>query len=584
MDPDRNVKPPPCADVRCYCSRPCSDCFKCALLKHPHHKYAGIYYGTVSRLPLTHCHIVTTVPPAFLYIVRGGFHSLLRSSGDSLCLVVSSMSHIKAERRDLDQLSDKVKESLRLIEDLKFFLATAPANWQENQVIRRYYLNLDEGFVSCVFWNNLYFITGTDIVRCIVYKFTHFGRKIVDRKKFEEGIFSDLRNLKRDSDAVLEAPRSDFLKFLYKNSCLRTQKKQKVFFWFNVPHDRLMADALERDLKKEKLGQQPTTVAEREPALSFTYNESVLLELDLNRQIAPEVVSTEPVSAKDDHEPAYKSSAAALHDEVNELQLAVASYVRDGPRNADEDDFPLDYFPPDNYMAQAPTDYIPLDRAQPGYSVAFDDLVRSYNFSTPQLARASSPHNKDEYLIEHTQLVRPSKFYPSDLLPAKQVVYGAPVAAGDIDTYGYPMQPLTSGIQPHFYEQMPAQMPFQPYMVPVPESFVYNPYGEPDPWGPPFQPYSTLPVYKDPSEHMFQGSYDQPSVAMHPSFHQVSEKQQAASNSMMRKKRELLGRRGGVRKPSVTPKVRFFTANADLPRLQDSDQFIPTPDASLNAE
>ncbi|KAG7195324.1 homeodomain transcription factor ste12 [Scheffersomyces spartinae] len=169
--------------------------------------------------------------------------------------------------------SPDILESLRLIEDLKFFLATAPANWHENQVIRRYYLNHDEGFVLCVFWNNLYFITGTDIVRCIVYKFEHFGRKIIDRKKFEEGIFSDLRNLKIGTDAILEAPRSEFLEFLFKNSCLRTQKKQKVFFWFNVPHDKLTADALDRDLKKEKLGQKATTVAVNEPALLFSYDE-----------------------------------------------------------------------------------------------------------------------------------------------------------------------------------------------------------------------------------------------------------------------------------------------------------------------
>lgn len=172
--------------------------------------------------------------------------------------------------RSLQQVTD----SIRLIDDLKFFLATAPANWQENQVIRRYYLNTDEGFVSCVFWNNLYFITGTDIVRCMVYKFEHFGRQIIDRKKFEEGVFSDLRNLKCGNDAVLELPKSEFLEFLFKNSCLRTQKKQKVFFWFNVPHDKLMAEALERDLKKERLNMTPTTVAKYEPALSFQYDES----------------------------------------------------------------------------------------------------------------------------------------------------------------------------------------------------------------------------------------------------------------------------------------------------------------------
>ncbi|GMM38197.1 homeodomain family transcription factor [Saccharomycopsis crataegensis] len=166
-----------------------------------------------------------------------------------------------------------VETSLRFMDDVQFFLATAPANWQENQIIRRYYLSHDEGFVSCVFWSNLYFVTGTDIVKSLIYRFEQFGRAITDRKKFEEGVFSDLRNLKCGTDAVLEPPKSKFLEFLYKNSCLRTQKKQKVFFWFSVQHDKLFSDALERDLKREILDQKTTTEAQREPALSFKYDD-----------------------------------------------------------------------------------------------------------------------------------------------------------------------------------------------------------------------------------------------------------------------------------------------------------------------
>ena len=43
-------------------------------------------------------------------------------------------------------------------------------------------------------------------------------------------------------------------------------------FRFSVPHDRLFLDALERDLKREKMGLEPTTVISGEPALSFTYD------------------------------------------------------------------------------------------------------------------------------------------------------------------------------------------------------------------------------------------------------------------------------------------------------------------------
>ena len=41
---------------------------------------------------------------------------------------------------------------------------------------------------------------------------------------------------------------------------------------FSVPHDRLFLDALERDLKREKMGLEPTTLISGEPALSFTYD------------------------------------------------------------------------------------------------------------------------------------------------------------------------------------------------------------------------------------------------------------------------------------------------------------------------
>lgn len=351
----------------------------------------------------------------------------------------------------------EIEDSLRLIDDLKFFLATAPANWQENQVIRRYYLNHDEGFVSCVYWNNLYFITGTDIVRCIVYKFEHFGRKIVDRKKFEEGIFSDLRNLKCNTDAILEPPRSEFLEFLFKNSCLRTQKKQKVFFWFNVPHDKLMADALERDLKKEKLGQKPTTIAHKEPAISFKYDENSSLFTQLTKHIESQTdgslslsktsalntsnSTTTATSTSDDvslldqkSSPEYTSSATNWKndqpkylndgsdhlfrskpnqspfdkDEKKASALAESEKDEDDDNGDDDDDFPLDYF-----VSQGNNDnYITLDSNYQGGSYAniFDD-ANDDEFLDPNLFIPSELTNttlnqvvvNDEYLIEQTQ-------------------------------------------------------------------------------------------------------------------------------------------------------------------------------------
>ena len=165
---------------------------------------------------------------------------------------------------------------------VKYFLISAPVDWQPDQYIRRFLLPTGE-YVSCVLWNNLFHISGTDIVRCLSFRFQAFGRPVKNSKKFEEGIFSDLRNLKSGTDASLEEPKSPFLDFLYKNNCIRTQKKQKVFYWYSVPHDRLFLDALERDLKREKMGQEATTVAVSEPALSFQYDSSQSLYEQLTK-------------------------------------------------------------------------------------------------------------------------------------------------------------------------------------------------------------------------------------------------------------------------------------------------------------
>ncbi|KAI1824796.1 STE like transcription factor [Xylaria intraflava] len=172
--------------------------------------------------------------------------------------------------------------ALQQVDNLKYFLISAPVEWQADQYIRRFLLPTGE-YVSCVLWNNLFHISGTDIVRCLSFRFQAFGRPVRNSKKFEEGIFSDLRNLKSGTDASLEEPKSSFLDFLYKNNCIRTQKKQKVFYWYSVPHDRLFLDALERDLKREKMGQEATTIAQNEPALSFQYDSSQSLYEQLTK-------------------------------------------------------------------------------------------------------------------------------------------------------------------------------------------------------------------------------------------------------------------------------------------------------------
>ena len=169
-------------------------------------------------------------------------------------------------------LTHKERELLAHLDRLKFFLATAPSRWTDgadgtaadpstlpvghpnsaHPALNRFLLPNSE-YVSCVLWGGLYHITGTDIVRALVFRFEAFGRPVKNMKKFEEGVFSDLRNLKPGVDACLEEPKvrtvsslivslistflltdpcqSPFLDLLFKYQCIRTQKKQKVFYW-----------------------------------------------------------------------------------------------------------------------------------------------------------------------------------------------------------------------------------------------------------------------------------------------------------------------------------------------------------------
>jgi len=243
-------------------------------------------------------------------------------------------------------LTHQEQDRLANLDRLKFFLATAPSAWSgcttipdmnaehpthpnaAHPALNRFLLPNQE-YVTCVLWNGLYHITGTDIVRALVFRFEAFGRPVRNMKKFEEGVFSDLRNLKPGVDASLEEPKSPFLDLLFKYQCIRTQKKQKVFYWFSVPHDRLFLDALERDLKREKMGQEPTTVVTGEPAISFTY--------DPKRSLYDQFSRTQKGDADDDD--AHCSDSAdtgAVNKMINPADSIVGRSREDGSSSSDE--------------------------------------------------------------------------------------------------------------------------------------------------------------------------------------------------------------------------------------------------------
>ncbi|CCF58129.1 hypothetical protein KAFR_0D04820 [Kazachstania africana CBS 2517] len=369
----------------------------------------------------------------------------------------TSTGNRSSDDSDGDVFND-IGNCLKMMHELKFFLATAPVNWQKHQIIRRYYLNGTHGFVSCVFWNNLFYITGTDIVKTCLYKMECFGRKVINLKKFEEGVFSDLRNLKCGVDAILEQPKSDFLKLLFKNLCLKTKKKQKVFFWFNVPHDKLFMDALERDLKRERANHTPTTLPVAEPALSFNFNfdkdeplESHFTNFFNNLDKSLRVPKVQALQQTITSESTEKDSQQNTDDEESDIE-----------------DFPLDYFP---VSVEYPTQELqvdPIEMNNPQVVIASD--------RKPELSTRITPHvltNREYYEM---------KGYD-------------PVASLNSSSSLHEMAEPSYTQRTFFNPQQSQQLAYNSEDMIMPSTSVHEYFMQPEEFPPyPFPPSSAIPV------------------------------------------------------------------------------------------
>ncbi|KAL1915460.1 uncharacterized protein VTP21DRAFT_6584 [Calcarisporiella thermophila] len=154
-------------------------------------------------------------------------------------------------------------------EQLRYFLATAPTSLTGESSIKRHPAG-DAGHIACVLWHNLFHITSRDIYRALHFRFETLGRMVVNEEQLESEVFAALGHLRIGPDAILEESGSEFLQFLHENGCVLSTRKQKVYFWFSVPHDQIFVDILGRELQREQRGEQTLTVAMAEPALSIS--------------------------------------------------------------------------------------------------------------------------------------------------------------------------------------------------------------------------------------------------------------------------------------------------------------------------
>jgi hypothetical protein len=160
---------------------------------------------------------------------------------------------------------------------LQRFIDGAPQLAPGHQDIVAYTLNEEGLVISCINWFGKHYITGTglstieknildlfipvsscflDIVRILYHRYQFYmGGLPPHSKKFEEGIFSDLRRLSVPHDCELQPTRSDFLIYLFNNDCVRSKKKQKVFFWHSFARcaNSVFSDALEREMARMEM-------------------------------------------------------------------------------------------------------------------------------------------------------------------------------------------------------------------------------------------------------------------------------------------------------------------------------------------
>lgn len=147
------------------------------------------------------------------------------------------------------EMSDASRRQLytQLSQDLLTFLATASRNWQGGEECRRFSIFGD--CITCSRWEEMNLISAMDVVKVVsaMYRLEHSGLSPKDRRRFEEAIISDLRNLKVGRDALLEPANSPLLNFLYRINSVRTHKRQKVYRWEAVDFEKLYRDACDRE-------------------------------------------------------------------------------------------------------------------------------------------------------------------------------------------------------------------------------------------------------------------------------------------------------------------------------------------------
>jgi len=100
--------------------------------------------------------------------------------------------------------------------------------------VKKFHISPNE-FITCILWDGECYITGHDVVMLI--KLFLNENEMIEEKKLVENIWSTLRSIKH---VRLETSKSELLRWLDLQGCVRTVKTQKLFEWSSVDYHGLV--------------------------------------------------------------------------------------------------------------------------------------------------------------------------------------------------------------------------------------------------------------------------------------------------------------------------------------------------------
>lgn len=123
--------------------------------------------------------------------------------------------------------------------------------------------------VACIRWNGECYVTVCDVIRILTFRLHVLGYRIANTTKLSEGVYSDLRTCRPGSDYVQLDAGEAVLLAAASVGATQSTKAQRIFRWGSFDHDRLLINALQRDVDRTLRREERVILPRSEPATLF---------------------------------------------------------------------------------------------------------------------------------------------------------------------------------------------------------------------------------------------------------------------------------------------------------------------------